>query len=119
MVVKTKIQQREKRKNRIRVKINGTHERPRLAVFRSNKYIYLQLIDDEKGKTLLAFNDQIKNKEKNKITKIESAFELGKVLAQKALEKKIQNIVFDRGGYKYHGRVKAVAEGARAGGLKF
>jgi len=119
MVVKTKTQQRERRKNRIRTKINGTHKRPRLSVFRSNKYIYLQLIDDEKGKTLLALNDQTIKSEKNKITKIDSAFELGKALAQKALEKKIQNIVFDRGGYKYHGRVKAAAEGARAGGLKF
>ncbi len=113
--------QREKRHRRVRAKINGTSKCPRLNVFRSNKYIYAQLIDDEKGKTLVAVTDKtlkIKSKIKE-FSKINNALEVGKILAEKAIEKKIKKIVFDRGGYKYHGRVKAVAEGARQGGLKF
>lgn len=115
--------QRERRHHRVCAKIKGTGQRPRLSVFRSNKYIYAQLIDDQKGKTLLAMNDQkvkpkIKSKNKES-SNLASAFEVGKLLAEKALKKKIKKVVFDRGGYKYHGRVKAVAEGARQGGLKF
>jgi len=113
--------QRERRHRRVRAKINGTSQCPRLCVFRSNKYIYAQLIDDQKGKTLLSVTDK-KPKTKSKTkesSNINSALEVGKILAKKAIEKKIKKIVFDRGGYKYHGRVKAIAEGARQGGLKF
>ena len=90
---------------------------PRLCVFRSNKHIYGQLIDDEKGKTLLVAKDlEIKKPSKGRII---LAKEVGKLLAQKAVEKKYKKVVFDRGGYRYHGRVKALAEGAREEGLKF
>ena len=107
---------REKRKRRIRGKIQGTAERPRLSVFRSNKHIYAQLIDDEEGETLFAFSDfDLKSSGSSK----EIAFEVGKNLAKAALKKDIKRIVFDRGGYKYHGCVKALAEGARDGGLAF
>lgn len=116
---------RIKRHKRIRAKIKGTAKVPRLCVFRSNKHIYGQLIDDEKGKTLLVARDsEIKSKvppirragasQKSKV-----AFEVGKLIAKRAEEKKIKRVVFDRSGYKYHGRVKALAEGAREGGLKF
>jgi large subunit ribosomal protein L18 len=118
---------RIRRHKKIRAKILGTKEKPRLCVFRSAKHIYAQLIDDDKRKTVISAKDtEIKNlksksqKEDNKMSgKIARAFELGKLIAEKALEKKIEKVVFDRGGYKYHGRVKAVAEGAREGGLKF
>ena len=108
---------RLKRHKRIRAKIKGTAKLSRLCVFRSNKHIYGQLIDDEKGKTLLMIKDlEIKKPPR---TKTAIAKEVGKLLAQKAVEKKITKVVFDRSGYKYHGRVKALAEGARQGGLKF
>ncbi len=110
---------RKQRQRRIRKKIKGTKDCPRLSVFRSNQYIYLQLIDDEKGVTLLAANDQKLRKGKKKLTKKETAFQIGKSLAEEAQKMKIEKIVFDRGGYRYHGRVKAAAEGARQGGLKF
>jgi large subunit ribosomal protein L18 len=109
--------QRARRHKRIRAKINGTAECPRFSVFRSNRGMFLQLIDDEAGKTLVsAFTKEIK---KTKVNKTEMAAELGKLLAQKAVAKKIARAVFDKGAYKFHGRIKAVAEGARAGGLKF
>ena len=133
-----KQQKRERRHKRVRAKIFGTSKVPRLCVFRSNKHIYAQLIDDEKAKTLVSANDliikskiknkksktQIKNqkekKDKKMLTrKISLAYEVGKLIAKKAIEKKIEKVVFDRGGYKYHGRIKAVAEGAREAGLKF
>ncbi len=104
------------RHKRVRAKIIGTKEIPRLCVFRSNKHIYAQLIDDEKGKTLVSVKD-VEIKKKNK--KTELAFEVGKLIAKKAIEKKIEKIVFDRAGYQYHGRVKSLADGAREGGLKF
>jgi len=110
-----KQKKRLRRHKKIRAKIFGTLQAPRLSVFRSIKYIYAQLIDDENGKILIAVNDT-KIKEKKKIDK---AKEIGKLIAQQALTQKIQKVVFDRGGYKYHGRVKAVAEGAREGGLIF
>ncbi len=114
----TKREKREKRKRKIRARVFGTKERPRLSVFRSNKHIYCQLINDEKGHTIISASDrELKNsKAKNKI---EIAFEVGKLIAKKAKKLGIEKIVFDRGGYKYHGRVKALAEGAREGGLKF
>jgi len=106
---------------KVRAKISGTKERPRLCVFRSAKHIYAQLIDDEKGKTLVAASDlEIKiSKSKIQNKKNYKAKEVGKLIAKKALEKKIEKVVFDRGGYQYQGRVKALAEGAREGGLKF
>jgi large subunit ribosomal protein L18 len=107
---------RERRHNRIRAKAIGTKEKPRLSVFRSNRHITLQLIDDQSGKTLVSASDL---KLKKKATKTEIAKEIGKKLAETAKEKKIKKVVFDRGGYKYHGRVKAAAEGAREGGLNF
>jgi large subunit ribosomal protein L18 len=113
-----KRERREKRKKRIRAKIFGTKERPRLSVFRSNKHIYCQLIDDEKGHTLTSASDRELKSLKVK-NRVEIAFEVGKLIAKKAKKLGIEKVVFDRAGYKYHGRVKALAEGAREGGLKF
>ncbi len=111
---------REKCHKRIRAKISGTKEQPRLSVFRSNKHIFLQLIDDSSQKTLVSANDlKINPPAGGKGTKTEIAKEVGKELAKLAKAKKIKKVVFDRGGYKYHGRVKASAEGAREGGLNF
>jgi len=103
-----------RRHRRVRAKVKGTADIPRLCVFRSIKHIYAQLIDDDKGKTLISADDT-----GLKGTKVEIAKEVGKLIAQKASEKKIEKVVFDRGGYKYHGRVKSLAEGAREAGLKF
>lgn len=111
---------REKCHKRIRAKISGTKEQPRLSVFRSNKHIFLQLIDDSSQKTLVSASDlKINPPAGGKGTKTEIAKEVGKELAKLAKAKKIKKVVFDRGGYKYHGRVKASAEGAREGGLNF
>jgi large subunit ribosomal protein L18 len=107
---------RKIRHKRVRARIIGTAEHPRLSVFRSNKHIFLQLIDDSKGKTLVSASDF---KIKKKINKTEKAKEAGRELAKSANAKKIKTAVFDRGGYKYHGRIKAAAEGAREEGLKF
>ncbi len=109
---------RVKRHYRIRNKISGTAERPRLNVFRSNTNIYAQIIDDISGKTLVSassLNKEITGTGLNK----KVAKEVGKLVAQRAVEKGIKEVVFDRGGYNYHGRVKELAEGAREGGLKF
>lgn len=97
---------------RVRAKISGTAERPRLAVFRSNRFISAQLIDDTKGATLAAASSQEIKDAKN------VAEEVGKILAKKAIAKKIKSAVYDRRSYKYHGQVKSLAEGARSGGLK-
>jgi len=106
-----------RKKQKIRAKIRGNKDCPRLSVFRSNKGMYLQLIDDSAGKTLIGvYTKELKG---SKSDKTESALALGKLLAEKAKKKKIEKAVFDRGGYKYHGRVKAAAEGARKGGLIF
>jgi large subunit ribosomal protein L18 len=115
---KNKIKQnkRLRRKGRVRAKANGTAACPRLSVFRSNRGIYAQIINDEIGKTLIAVGaTEAKVKDK----KIAASLELGKLIAVKAIAKGISQVVFDRNGYKYHGRVKALAEGAREGGLKF
>jgi large subunit ribosomal protein L18 len=106
---------------RIRKKIKGTKDRPRLFVFKSLKHIYAQLINDENGETILSASDfELKKpKAKGQKSKVEIAKEVGKLIAKKAKELKIEKVVFDRGGYKYHGKVKALAEGAREGGLKF
>lgn len=104
------------RHNRVRAKVFGMAKRPRFSVFRSNTHIYGQLIDDTSGKTLASCSSrEIKAKGK----KTDLAKETGKLLAKKALEKQLKNVVFDRGGYAYHGRTKALAEGAREGGLEF
>ncbi|PIP18106.1 MAG: 50S ribosomal protein L18 [Parcubacteria group bacterium CG23_combo_of_CG06-09_8_20_14_all_35_9] len=128
MYERIKQQKRKRRARRVRIKIKGIKEHPRLSVFRSNKYIYAQLINDAKGETLLSVSQKevlIKEKKKSKKDnllfkgKIGIAYEVGLVLAQKAIKKGIKKIIFDRGRYKYHGRIKAVAQGAREGGLKF
>jgi len=104
------------RHNRVRAKVTGSSESPRLSVFRSAKAIYAQIIDDGSGKTLVSASSlELKVKAK----KTDVSKEVGKAVAAKALAKKISRVVFDRGGYKYHGRVKALADGAREGGLKF
>jgi len=115
-----KSQQRNRRHARIRAKVLGTTERPRLSIFRSNKFIYAQIINDETGKTLVASTDAEMKKGKGKTGgKLESSKTAGIELAKKAKEANITKVVFDRGGYLYTGRVKAVAEGAREGGLNF
>jgi large subunit ribosomal protein L18 len=114
-----KKQTRFKRKKRIRGRLEGTPERPRLAVYRSNQHIYVQIIDDNKGVTLASAStseEELRGKAKNTI---EGAKAVGSLVAKRALAKKIDSIVFDRGGYLYHGRVKALADAAREGGLKF
>lgn len=113
--MQTKQDKRIRLKLKIRAKITGTKERPRLSVFRSNKFIYAQVIDDAGGKTLLQASD-IKIR---KDTKNARAKEVGKAIAALCLAKKITKVVFDRNGFKYTGRIKMVAEEARAGGLKF
>ena len=111
---------RERRKIRVRKKVFGTAMKPRLSVFRSTKHIYAQLIDDEKGVTLVAASTVDKEiREKLEGKKNERAKVVGEALAARAKNKDLANIVFDRNGYRYHGRVKAVAEGAREGGLNF
>ena len=115
---KNKIKQskRIRRKGRVRVKISGTADCPRLTVFRSNRGIYAQIINDEIGGTIVSVSAK---ETKSTGKKVALGLELGKLLAQKAMAKGISQVVFDRNGYKYHGRVKALAEGAREGGLKF
>ncbi len=110
-------QARKKRKIRIRKKVFGTMEKPRLVVFRSNKHIYAQIIDDINGKTIAAFSSINMGRELT-LTK-KTAETVGKKIAEFAKEKGIEKVVFDRNGYIYHGRVKALADGAREGGLKF
>ena len=147
-----KQKKRYRRHKKVRAKVFGTSKVPRLCVFRSNKHIYAQLVDDEKGKTILSSGDQefkksktipqpsrqklhphtkiwcggkevkkkkIKENQKSLTGKVVVAYEVGKLIAEKALKEKIKEVVFDRGGYKYHGRIKALAEGAREGGLRF
>ena len=110
--------QRMKRHARVRGKISGTAERPRLSVFRSESNIYAQIIDDVAGNTLCSASTVEKGFEGNG-GNVEAAKKIGETIAKRALEKGIENVVFDRGGYIYHGRVAALAEGAREGGLKF
>ncbi len=115
----TTLERRTRIRLRIRKKISGTAEKPRLAVFRSNKQIYVQLIDDLNGVTLLSASSKEKEIAAKTGKKIEQAAFVGKLLATKCKEKGIENVVFDRSGYKYHGRVKSLADAAREGGLKF
>lgn len=111
--------QRSRIRRRIRGKISGTIERPRLSVFRSNKQIYAQIIDDAAGKTLVAASSIDKEIASKDVPKIEQAKLVGQLLAEKAKQAEVETVVFDRGGYVYHGRIKSLADGAREGGLKF
>jgi len=122
MITKKKIEHRNRLKVHIRLRITGTPERPRLTVFRSLRNVYAQIIDDTTGKTLVAVSNLSKpEREQFKELKGQAAKAklVGKIAAQKAAEKKITQVVFDRNGYLYHGVVKAMADGAREGGLKF
>lgn len=115
--IKIKAQRYQRRKNRTRKSILGKTTRPRLTVARSNKHFYAQIIDDLNGKTLVSVHE--KEIDGVKLTKSQKAAQLGKTIAEKALGLKISGIVFDKGAYRYHGRVKAFADTAREGGLKF
>jgi large subunit ribosomal protein L18 len=117
VTVLTKPAKRLKRRRRVRAKIHGTAERPRVSVFRSNRGVFLQLIDDEAGRTLAAVNWT--EPELRGLSRMDQARRAGEILAQRASDAGVQEIVFDRGGYQYHGRVKAIADGAREGGLRF
>jgi len=113
-------QKKLKRAKKVHTKIKALTSKPRLSVFRSNQYIYAQIINDQLQKTLVSASSlEIKKNQKTKATKTELAKMVGKLVAEKALKANIKNVVFDRGKYKYHGRVKALAEGAREGGLIF
>lgn len=116
-MINLKIQRRIRRRMKIRAKVFGSNDRPRISVFRSNKFIYAQAIDDKNGKTLASYSSA-KLKEKTKITKTESAKSVGLNLAAELKKIKIDTVVFDRGGYLYKGRVEAVADGLREGGIK-
>ena len=115
----TKNERRQRIKSRIRKTVSGTSAQPRLAVFRSNKEIYAQLINDVTGETIAAASSRDKDFSTAKGTKTEVATLVGKSIGEKALKAGVSNITFDRGGYLYHGRVKSLAEGAREAGLKF
>ena len=115
----TKNERRVRIKNRIRKVVSGTETRPRLSVFRSNKEIYAQVVDDVTGKTISAASSRDKDISSAKGTKTEVATLVGKSVGEKALKAGVETITFDRGGYLYHGRVKSLADGAREAGLKF
>ncbi|NPA46037.1 MAG: 50S ribosomal protein L18 [Chlorobi bacterium] len=115
----TKIEKAKRVRRRIRKKISGTAERPRMVVFRSNKDIYVQIVNDDEGHTLAAASSRDKDIAAQSGTKSEKAAMVGEKIAKIALEKGIDKVVFDRGTHIYHGRIKALAEGARKGGLKF
>lgn len=127
---KIKKEKERRRKRRVRVKIFCKKKKPRLTVYRSLKHIYAQIIDDEKGRTLVSASDfelkklKIEKEKKEKTqkpltAKVDIAYKVGKLIAKKSLKKKIKKVVFDRSKFKFHGRVRALAEGARAGGLEF
>jgi large subunit ribosomal protein L18 len=118
---KAKRENRIKRHTRVRAKITGTKEIPRVSVFRSNRHLFVQVIDDLTGKTLMSNSIESKAKKtaKTKAAKSENATKIGEMIAEKAKAAGISKIMFDRGGYKYHGRVKALADGLRKGGLEF
>ena len=111
-----KLKKRLRNKARVRKKVVGSGEIPRLSVFKSGRHIYAQLIDDAKQETLLSANS-LKNKEKTQATEL--AKKIGETIAKKAIDTKIKKVVFDRSGFIYHGRIKALADGARSAGLKF
>ncbi len=107
------------RHKRVRARVLGTKERPRVSVFKSNRYLFVQLVDDSSGKTIVSSQAHSGKKSASKSKKSESAQKIGEGLAKRAKEAGITEVIFDRGGYKYHGRVKSLADGLRAGGLKF
>jgi len=115
----TKLERRQKIRFGIRKKISGTAQKPRLSVFRSNSDIYVQLIDDDGSQTLAAASSRDKDIAAQKVNKVEKSKLVGAAIARKATELGLKDVIFDRGGNLYHGRVKAVAEGAREGGLQF
>lgn len=117
--IRTQADRRRRRHLRVRKKVAGTPERPRLVVFRSSKHIYAQVVDDAKGVTLLGGSDRSEGVKPEAAGKTAKSFALGRHIAEQAKAKGITKVVFDRGGYQFHGRVKAVAEGARKGGLEF
>jgi large subunit ribosomal protein L18 len=117
MAVVTKPQRRLRRRRRVRAKVRGTAERPRLSVFRSNRGVFAQLIDDDAARTLVAV--AWTEPELRKLESMEQAKRAGGLLAERAKQAGLETCIFDRGGYQYHGRVKALAEGAREGGLRF
>jgi large subunit ribosomal protein L18 len=119
MDIKKKQLNKQRRHRRVRANVVGTKERPRASVFKSNRHIFVQFIDDKAGKTLVSSKIISNQKSKIKGTKSEKAEKIGEMLAEKAKEAGINEVVFDRGGFKYHGRIKAVAEGLRKGGIKF
>ena len=118
---KSRAEMREKKHMRIRNRFSGTAERPRLAVFRSNNHMYAQIIDDTVGNTLVSASTLVKEikAELNKTNDVEAAAYLGKVIAKRAMDKGISEVVFDRGGFLYHGKIEALAEAAREAGLVF
>jgi large subunit ribosomal protein L18 len=116
--IKTQADRRARRHLRVRKRVHGTAERPRLVVFRSSKHIYAQVVDDTRGVTLVGASDSSEGIQVDGKGKTAKSFALGTLIAARAKEKGIARVVFDRGGYQYHGRVKAVAEGARKGGLE-
>ncbi|MAZ73045.1 MAG: 50S ribosomal protein L18 [Flavobacteriaceae bacterium] len=115
----SKSDRRDRIRFRIRKTVSGTAQRPRLAVYRSNKEIYAQLIDDVNGTTITAASSRDKDIDASKVNKVEAAKLVGKAIAERATKAGVETVSFDRGGYLYHGRVKSLAEGAREGGLKF
>lgn len=112
-----KIENKIRRKTRVRSKIRGTEKRPRLSVFRSNRFVYVQLINDEARKTIVGVSE--KQLKETLVGKVARARALGILLAKKAIDKKIKKAAFDRGSYSYHGRISSIAQGAREGGLEF
>ncbi len=119
-IPRTKKSQRERRHRRVRGKIRGTKERPRASVFRSSRHIYVQFIDDDKARTILGFSSNgLVGLGSKKAKKLEIAKMIGRAAGERARKKGIREVVFDRGGYRYHGRVRAIAEGLREAGLKF
>lgn len=116
---KTKQERRYRRHLRVRKSISGSAQRPRLVVFRSHKHTYAQLVDDDKGHTLVGVSDLSKDLTSEKPGKVGAAYAVGSLVGKKASDLGIKQVVFDRGGYLYHGRVKAVADGARKSGLEF
>ena len=122
MILKNTMKRRARRKASIKAKVHGTPVRPRLTVYRSLKHVYAQIIDDTKGLTLVyasSLSKELRDQAKGAKSEVEVCKLVGVVAAKKALEKNIKEVLFDRNGYLYHGRVKAVADGAREGGLKF
>lgn len=114
-----KVVRRARIRRRLRTRIAGSADRPRLSIFRSNRQIYAQIINDDEGVTLASCSSRIKDVSSQPLSKTEQSRMVGQKLAEIALSKGVNSVIFDRGGYKYHGRVKALAEGAREGGLNF